>query len=209
MRVLRMHRKRSYQKDSHMTEKRSLTCMNIVVTPEQLDALTDLLTVLPTLPPALLEAHRVATTFIDDAYKALSPETIHVCPDCGSDQVQYPAWVWENTHLVAHAYNDGPVEDCWCESCETHVDHLITQEEWTASQSTTTTRAVDIITGDAFDIEPATNVVCAGRSCPQDCDGGPDTAQAYQTSELTVGEWYWIEDEWGNWYVAQAIAGVP
>lgn len=70
---------------------------------------------------------------------------------------------------------------------------------------TTTKRFTDIITGDIFDMQPATNVVHAGSTCPQDCDGGPDTDDAYQTSELTVDEWYWIEDEWGNWYVAKGI----
>lgn len=50
--------------------------VTMLVTVEQLDALTDLLAILPKVPAALLDAHKVATAFIDQAYKSLTPDTV-------------------------------------------------------------------------------------------------------------------------------------
>ena len=43
-----------------------------------------------------------------------------VCRKCGSDEIQYNAWVDMNT---GEAMDEGPSDDYWCPDCEDHVSH--------------------------------------------------------------------------------------
>lgn len=43
-------------------------------------------------------------------------EDLFLCPDCGSEDVQSPAWVFPNGG--EDAGGDGPTDYNWCDNCE-------------------------------------------------------------------------------------------
>lgn len=46
-------------------------------------------------------------------------EDILVCPNCGSENMEWKCWVKVNTNSVGDSAVFG-IEDCWCPNCETH-----------------------------------------------------------------------------------------
>lgn len=52
----------------------------------------------------------------------LDDETI-VCENCGSYKVQVKQWVWVNGGGYAGP-TEGGQNDHWCDTCETHSDHI-------------------------------------------------------------------------------------
>jgi hypothetical protein len=59
-------------------------------------------------------------------FNAGRTKTIYVCPNCGSQNVEYKTWTNPNTNETNH---DHPMEDgdCYCNDCECH-DKLIQKE---------------------------------------------------------------------------------
>lgn len=43
-------------------------------------------------------------------------KTVWVCPDCGSDNVQFKTWTDANTMIATH--DECPMGDCYCKDCE-------------------------------------------------------------------------------------------
>ena len=51
-----------------------------------------------------------------------------VCPECGSDEIQAPAWV--DLHTGLDTGDEGPTSDYWCCNCEDHTRRLVRRNEW-------------------------------------------------------------------------------
>ena len=62
--------------------------------------------------------------------KEKDKEEILVCSECGSNDVDYLAWVGANTYEYKTPFGpDGDSDNCWCNVCEEHTD-LIPMSVW-------------------------------------------------------------------------------
>lgn len=58
-----------------------------------------------------------------------------VCSDCGSDKVDYLAWVDANTQIFKEPFGpDGDSDNCWCRKCEEHTN-LIFEKDFFQNQN--------------------------------------------------------------------------
>jgi len=65
----------------------------------------------------------------------MEKQTILVCEECGSREVETLEWRNPNTGEYGGDMGDAYRENNWCKVCEDHVN-LITEEEWKTQQST-------------------------------------------------------------------------
>jgi Zn finger protein HypA/HybF involved in hydrogenase expression len=58
----------------------------------------------------------VVDSYIEQLYEDThETKTIWICPDCGSDNVQFKTWTFANTMIAEYPMEDG---DCYCKDCE-------------------------------------------------------------------------------------------
>lgn len=63
----------------------------------------------------------VVDSYIERLYEDTHcTKTVHVCPNCKSDNVRVKKWVNPNTNEIIDSASDGEEDDDWCEDCQGH-----------------------------------------------------------------------------------------
>ena len=67
----------------------------------------------------------VATEYIRELYNKDKTKSLWLCPNCGSDNVEFKVWANANTNEVSDT--DAPMEDedCFCNDCKEHGELIL------------------------------------------------------------------------------------
>ena len=61
--------------------------------------------------------------------KVKNKQTLLVCPDCASSDIEFKIWYNPNDRKsTAFELDDGGLEDGWCHSCNDEISHCVESE---------------------------------------------------------------------------------
>jgi len=66
----------------------------------------------------------IATQYIRELFNSKKTKTLWLCPNCGSDNVEFKVWAKANTNVIT---DDNPMEDedCYCQDCGEHGELIL------------------------------------------------------------------------------------